>query len=245
MNDTMDLLKRHVSIRKYKDTEIANEDLHELIDAAQHAASSNFVQAYSIVRVTDAEKREALAELSRNEQQIMSAPVVLLFCVDFKRLEYALKKNGEELDMTGLENFLVGTTDTSLFAQNFAVAAESKGYGICYIGGVRNNPEQISELVSLPDHVFPLFGMTIGVPDETQYVKPRLPVEAILHENEYDEEKYPSIIEKYDEDMAEYYQSRLTNRRVGTWSETMAKMLKAPRRLHMREFVLSKGFSLD
>ncbi|CAM5624427.1 FMN reductase (NADPH) OS=Lysinibacillus sphaericus OX=1421 GN=nfrA1 PE=3 SV=1 [Lysinibacillus sphaericus] len=43
------------------------------------------------------------------------------------------------------------------------IAAESMGYGICYIGGVRNKPEEISELLNLPDYVFPLFGLTIGV----------------------------------------------------------------------------------
>ena len=50
--------------------------------------------------------------------------------------------------------------------------------------------EEISELLHLPEGVAPLFAMTIGVPDEANEVKPRLPVEAIIHENGYDEEKY-------------------------------------------------------
>jgi nitroreductase len=68
-------------------------------------------------------------------------------------------------------------------AQNVAIAAESEGLGICYIGGVRNNPQQISELLSLPDHVYPVFGMCLGYPAHQPDVKPRLPVEAILKED--------------------------------------------------------------
>ncbi|MFD2639095.1 oxygen-insensitive NADPH nitroreductase [Piscibacillus salipiscarius] len=245
MNEVTQLLKKHTSIRLYKEDQVPSEHLHEMIEAAQHSASSNFVQAYSIVRVTDADKIEALADLSNNPKQINSAPVVLLFCADLKRLEYACQKQGVELTTEGLENFIVGTTDTSLFAQNFVVAAESMGYGICYIGGVRNNPKQISELVNLPDKVYPVFGMTVGVPDEEHEVKPRLPVEAILHKNEYDESKYEEIIKNYDETMSHYYQSRSANKRQITWSETMAKMMGQPRRKHMREFVESQQFDLS
>ncbi|GEL78573.1 oxygen-insensitive NADPH nitroreductase [Tenuibacillus multivorans] len=239
---TINLLKNHTSIRKYRDETIPNEVLYEMIQAAQHAASSSFVQAYSIVRVTDPEKIEKLAELSKNPQQITSAPVVLLFCVDFKRLEYASQKHDVKLKADNLESFLVGTVDTALLAQNFVIAAESKGYGICYIGGVRNNPEQISDLVSLPDKVMPLFGMTVGVPDEEQYVKPRLPLEAVLHENDYDEEKYTDLIDQYDDQMRKYYATRKTNQKNVTWSEMMSNMLQNPKRPFMEEFVKGKGF---
>ncbi|SEQ97652.1 oxygen-insensitive NADPH nitroreductase [Piscibacillus halophilus] len=245
MNEVTRLLKKHKSIRQYKADAIPEEQLHEMIHAAQHAASSNFVQAYSIVRVTEPDKIDALATLSKNEKQIKSAPVVLLFCCDLKRLEYACRKQGVEMTSEGLENFIVGTVDTALFAQNFVVAAESLGYGICYIGGVRNNPEQISELVNLPDKVYPVFGMTVGVPDQEQFVKPRLPVEAILHENQYDETKYEQMISDYDQTMSEYYQTRLTNRRQTTWSETMSNMMRQPRRQHMKEFIEKKGFKIN
>ena len=97
---------------------------------------------------------------------------------------------GKEIDFSHAENLLVGATDVALFAQNIAIAAESKGYGICYIGGVRNAPEEISELLNLPEGVAPMYAMTIGVPDEANEVKPRLPVEAIIHENSYDGDKY-------------------------------------------------------
>jgi nitroreductase len=244
-SETLHLLQNHASVRKYKDTEIPNETLSNLIHAAQHASSSNFVQAYSVIRITDEEKLEAIAHLSGNETQIKTAPVVLLFCADLKRVEHACQRLGVNISNDTVENFIVTVVDTSLFAQNFAVAAESKGYGICYIGGVRNNPTEISDLVALPEQVFPIFAMTVGVSDEEQWVKPRLPVEATLHENVYDETKYGPILDKYDMEMAVYYKERLSNNKDTNWSQTMKDYLRHPRRNHMKEFLKSKGFNLN
>lgn len=241
----LDLLKSHASVRKYKDEPISDETFHELLHAAQHAASSNFVQAYSVVRVKDPVKRDKLAELSKNRKQYESAALPLVFCADLKRLEHAVSLHGKEFLAGATESFLVAVIDTALFAQNFVVAAESKGYGICYIGGVRNNPEAISELLDLPDHVIPLFGMTVGVPEETNEVKPRLPVEAILHEDTYDESKYDEILTKYDSVMEEYYRSRTANNKNSGWTDVMAAFLSGPRRTYMLDFLQSKGFLKD
>ena len=54
----IELLTAHASVRKYKDVTLSKEEVHELIRAGQHAASSHFVQAYSVIYVTDNEKRQ-------------------------------------------------------------------------------------------------------------------------------------------------------------------------------------------
>ncbi|WP_066292413.1 NADPH-dependent oxidoreductase [Bacillus sp. FJAT-29937] len=244
LDGVLELLRSHTSIRDYKKEEIPLDKLKSMLVSAQHAASSHFVQAYSVIHITDPEKKDALAALSNNRRQIESAPVLLLFCADLKRLEYACKKQGTSIQNEILENFLVAVIDTALFAQNFVVAAESQNYGICYIGGVRNNPEEISKVVGLPDKTIPLFGMTVGIPDETQLVKPRLPVDAILHENVYNEEKYDVLLDEYDAQLEDYYESRLTNQKTMNWTIGMSDFLSVPRREHMKSFVNSKGFHL-
>lgn len=244
-NDVSKLLKSHTSIRKYKQEKVSLETIKDLLYSAQHAASSNFVQAYSVIAVTDPAKKTEIGILSRNEPQINSASVLLLFCADMKRVEHACRKQGVDIQQQTTENFIVTVVDTALFAQNFVIAAESAGYGICYIGGVRNNPEEISKVVGLPDKTFPLFGMTIGIPDEEQLVKPRLPVEAILHENHYDENKYGEILEEYDQLLSDYYHKRLTNNKDTNWSKTMAAFLSDKRREHMRFFLADRGFRLE
>ena len=238
------LLRGHASVRKYKDYILSREEVSELVETAQHAASSHFVQAYSVIWVTDEEKREELGRLSRNPKQFETAGAALLLCADFHRLQIAGQLHNTKIDIDTTENVLVGTVDVALFAQNLVIAAESKGFGICYIGGVRNEPEAISNLFDLPEGVFPLFAITLGVPDQQNEVKPRLPVDAILHENIYDCSKYEELLNKYDQIVENYYANRGSNQKVATWTKQMADFLESPRRPHMAEFLASKGFHL-
>lgn len=243
MLNVKELLRSHTSVRKYTGEEIPKKKIIDLIQTAQMAASSHFVQAYSVILVTDEEKKQKLGELSKNEFQFQTAGAALLFCVDFKRLEVAGKKHGVDITVDTAENVLVGVADVAIFAQNFVVAAESEGYGICYIGGARNNPKEISELFNLPEHVFPLFAMTIGKPTKRNETKPRLPVEAVLHENEYDAEKYNELLDEYDAIMENYYASRSSNQKVSNWTKQMADFLSEQRRPFIKEFLASKGFT--
>lgn len=238
----IELMKSHASVRNYKEKQLTREEVEELIGAAQHAATSHFVQAYSIVWVTDTEKRRKLGELSKNPKQMEGAGAVFLMCADYNRLKHAGNMQGEAIVFDQAENLLVAVTDVGLLAQNLALAAESKGYGICYIGGVRNNMAAISELIGLPEGVFPVYGLTVGVPNERNEVKPRLPVEAILHENDYNEEKYEKILPAYDKTIQEYYGSRGSNQKTATWSQQMADFLKKPHRPDLKETLAAKGF---
>lgn len=241
----IDLLKKHTSVRRYKDEPISKKVIEELVLAGQHAASSHFVQAYSVIHVTDTEKRGKLAELSKNRRQFYTAGATLVFCIDYYRLEHAAKLLDREIDYSVAENVLVGSIDVALFAQNVAIAAESKGYGICYIGGVRNAPEEIAEILELPKGVVPVFGMSIGVPDEANEVKPRLPLRAVLHENTYNTEQYDELLPAYDKTMNEYYASRSSNQKDATWSQDMADFLEKPQRTHMKDFMHKKGFKFN
>ncbi|GEL04913.1 oxygen-insensitive NADPH nitroreductase [Rummeliibacillus stabekisii] len=238
-----DLLRSHSSVRKYTGEEIPKEVVRDLIETAQMAATSHFIQAYSVIWVTDADKKKKLGELSNNEFQFKTAGASFLFCVDFKRLEAAGKKQGVEIVADSAENLLAGVADVALFAQNFVIAAESEGYGICYIGGARNNPADISELFNLPEHVFPMFAMTIGKPTKRNETKPRLPLDAVLHENSYDEEKYDTLLDEYDATLEEYYQHRSSNQKMSNWTKQMADFLVEQRRPFIKDFLASKGFT--
>lgn len=238
-----ELLRSHTSVRKYTGEIIPKEIVRDLIETAQMAASSHFIQAYSVIWVTDKEKQQQLGELSNNAFQFQTAGATFLFCVDFKRLQVAGKKQGIEIVADSAENVLAGVADVSLFAQNFVIAAEAEGYGICYIGGARNNPEKISELFNLPDYVFPLFAMTIGKPTKRNETKPRLPLDAVLHENSYDVEKYDHLLDDYDATLEKYYASRSSNQKMANWTKQMADFLIEQRRPFIKDFLAKKGFS--
>ncbi|WP_419960393.1 oxygen-insensitive NADPH nitroreductase [Psychrobacillus sp. BM2] len=239
-----ELLRKHSSVRKFKDYTLTKEEVSELVETAQHAASSHFVQAYSVIWVSDEQKKEELGRLSKNPKQFETAGASLLLCADFHRLQVAGKLQQTEIVIDTTENVLVGAVDVALFAQNLVIAAEAKGFGICYIGGVRNDPAAISHLFDLPTGVFPLFAITLGVPDQQNEVKPRLPVEAVLHENNYNSAKYEDLLPEYDQTMEDYYTSRGSNQKTANWTKSMADFLEKPRRTHMANFLASKGFHL-
>ncbi len=240
----LELMKAHASVRDYKDQPLTREQVIELVEAAQMAATSHFVQAYSIVWVTDKEKRSKIGELSSNPQQMKTAGAVFLMCADYRRLQHASEMHGEPIVYDYAEQLLVAVTDVGLLAQNLALAAESQGYGICYIGGIRSNMKAISELVELPKGVFPVYGLTVGVPNEHNEVKPRLPVDAILHENHYDAKKYQTLLPAYDETIEAYYKRRSSNQKSTTWTKQMADFLKAPRRAEITEFLKKQGYEM-
>lgn len=211
------------------------------------ASTSSHVQAYSIIGVTDKEMKKKLAELAGGQQHVESCAHFLVFCADLHRLDQAAKNEGEEesnsLEYT--EMFMVATIDAALAAQNAAVAAESLGLGLVYIGGLRNHPDQVSELLKLPNKVYPVFGMCIGYPDQEVDTKPRLPQQAIYFENTYPEySKVQPYLHEYDQTMKQYYIDRTEGKRSDTWSQMMASMLKTPRRTHMKSFLLERGFPL-
>ena len=240
---TRELLRSHASVRKYSGEDIPREKVIDMIETAQMAASSHFVQAYSVIWVTDEDKKAKLGELSKNDFQFKTAGASFLFCVDFQRLHAAGQKHGVTIFADSAENLLVGVADVALFAQNFVIAAESEGYGICYIGGARNNPAEISELFNLPEYVFPLFAMTIGTPTKRNETKPRLPVAAVLHENSYNVTQYDTLLDEYDAIMEAYYASRSSNQKMATWTKQMADYLVEQKRPFIKDFLATKGFT--
>ncbi|MNH85226.1 FMN reductase (NADPH) [compost metagenome] len=246
MNDTISLLKRHRSIRKFKDKPLGKSMVEQIISAGQAASSSSNVQAFSVVAITDTERKGILSELAGNQAYIRECPVFLVWCADLHRLKYSAERHrpGQDSYEDVTESFIIATVDTALAAQNAAVAAESLGLGIVYIGGIRNRIAEVAELLELPDLVYPVFGMCLGYPDQEPGLRPRLPVSAVLHWDEYDTDKTEEQVEIYDKTMTEYLRERTGGQKDKPWSELMAEKLTQPSRLHMREFLQKRGFEL-
>lgn len=244
MNPIIRLLKNHRSIRKFKDIPLQQEQIDAIITSGQMASTSSNVQAYSIIAVTDSEKKKELARLAGNQAYVEQAPLFLVFCPDLQRLKIATERNDETFHQN-TESFIVATVDAALAAQNAAVAAESLGLGICFIGGIRSNPKEVSELLQLPELVYPLFGMCIGVPDHEPSTRPRMPVQGIMHLNAYKAEQVVENLERYDETMQLYYIERTKGKKQTTWSKEMADKYRTPVRPHIRTFLEGRGFRLD
>lgn len=243
MNATIRLLQNHRSIRRYEPRPIPDEMVEAIIRSAQAASTSSYVQAYTIIGVTDPAKKKALAELSGNAH-VETCPLFLVFCADLRRLQVAAVRHGVEAQVTSTEPFLVATVDAALAAQNAAIAAESLGLGICYIGGIRNRIDEVCALLDIPRLVYPVFGMTVGFPADEPGKKPRLPLEAVYHRERYEPER-DQHLGAYDETVSRYYTERTGGRRTHGWTDYIAELLKEPRRTHLLAFLRRQGFLQD
>ncbi|MCM0648324.1 oxygen-insensitive NADPH nitroreductase [Clostridium swellfunianum] len=242
MNETIKLLKSHKSIRKYLNKEIEKEKVNEIIKCAQSASTSSFMQAFSIIKVTDMEKRKALFQVGGNQSYILECPLFLVFCADLHKHETACEMNHTKMAEGYTEAFVIATVDAALAAQNAMIAAESFGLGGVYIGGLRNNPYEVSKILELPQNVYAVFGMCLGYPDDNPDMKERLPLEAVCFENKYSFDEKLNLVKKYDEEISSYYTERTNGIRKDTWTEQMARHTEKPLRPHMKEFLQSKGF---
>lgn len=242
MNETIDLLKNHRSIRKFKDEQLDGETIKELVESAQSASTSSYVQAYTIMGVSDPDKKKALREIS-TQSYVEHNGHLFVFLADYNRHYELSKEKGEPISYDKTEQLIVGTVDATLAAQNLAVAAESMGLGMCYIGSLRNDMGKVIEILELPKGVIPLFGMVVGKPDHEGSRKERLPFEAVYHENAYKPvEAVREDIEKYDSRISEYYKERSDGKRDDTWSDQVLGMLSKKQRLDVDDVIKSQGY---
>ena len=239
-NPVIELLNRHRSVRKYRSEPVADEMVEAIIEAAGRAATSNFIQAYSVIRVRNTAIRKQIARLAGPQEWVETSPVFMVFCADLNRAKNACILEDTRMDAGYTEQFIIATVDVSLMAQNAMIAAESLGLGGVYIGGVRNDPQTVCDLLKIPDHVYPVFGLCLGFPLREQEQKPRMPVSMILKEEIYHEDE-PDL-SAYNRTCEGYYRHRSRGARQDTWTGQISRMMDRPSRPHMREFLNRKGF---
>lgn len=245
MNQLIETMLDHRSIRSFEDKLLTQEQIETIVACAQSAATSSYIQAYSIIGVTDVGKKAQLAELAGNQSYVANNGHLFVFCVDLHRLELAAEMENVDLQDTleSTETFMVGLIDVALAAQNAALAAESMGLGICYIGGIRNNLVEVGKVLNIPSKVIPLFGLVVGYPKNRSDKKPRLPMANVYHENGYnnDEIEVKQQLAQYNETISAYYEKRTKGKRNDTWTSQMMDMLSKKSRLYMKDYVEGQG----
>lgn len=191
----MESIKNRRTIRKYKDQDISNQLLTELLTDSFRASTMGGMQLYSVVVTREKVMKEKLAPFHFNQPMVTQAPVVLTFCADFNRFSLWCKQREAVPGYDNFLSFMNAATDALLVTQNFCTLAEENGLGICYLGTTIYNPEPIIELLKLPRLVIPVATITVGYPDECPEQPDRLPVSGIIHD-EYYHDYTPENIEQ-------------------------------------------------
>lgn len=186
-NETLSLLKNHRSVRKYTDQPIPQPLMDQILEAGMRGSNTGNMQIYSVVVTRDAQRKKELAQFHFNQPMVSSAAAVITVCIDINRWnKWCLQRNADP----GYDNLLwllTGTVDATIVSQNICVAAEAAGLGICYLGTVLYNAPEIAQYLNLPKGVVPVTTITMGYPAENPQPSDRLPLDGIVHYEQYND----------------------------------------------------------
>lgn len=190
-NPVISQLFERKSVRAFADVPVGPHLRSSVLAAACQAPSAGNQQLYSIIQVDDPEVKARLAELCDDQPFIARAPWLLVFAADCRIWPALYAEAGiQGFRAPGVGDLMLAVTDAAICAQNAVVAAHSFGLGSCYIGDVMERKEEVSALLSLPDHVFPAAMLVLGFPTPQQRARPkphRAPLEVKVMENGYEE----------------------------------------------------------
>ena len=245
MNNVIETIKNHRSIRQYSDKEVTDEVINEILSAAQAMPSSINAQDTSVIVVRDKAKKKKISELVGDQVYVDQAPVFLIFLMDFYKTNIAAEKNNKkQIIHESVEGTLAGTFDAGLAMGAAIIAAEALGLGIVPIGGVRKNPDELIKLLELPEYTYPLVGLVLGYPATNSKVKPRLPIESFRHDEKYEKEKLVELVDEYDSHMEKYLKN-IGREQEGNWSQQTSNIYQYVYYPKVKPTIEEQGFKND
>lgn len=240
-NETVDLLLAHSSVRQFTPRLVSEETVDTILRCAQRAPTSSYLQAYSIIRVVDPEKRKALMEFSGGQKWLVTAPLVLLFCGDLYRVEQLLQPEDSHV-LHNAELFTVAVADASLVAQRAFIAAQALGLGGVIVGGVRNETAGMAELFGLPKLVYPLFALCLGYPETVPAQRPRLAQRFVCGIDGYPPLPTQEELAAYDDEVCRYFLEHTTDPNRFGWVARGQHAISAKPRYAVGDYLQAAGF---
>ncbi|WEV52881.1 nitroreductase family protein [Bifidobacterium sp. ESL0704] len=227
-NETITTLLNRRSIRKFKSDAIDEQTVATLEIVAQHAASSQYLQDWSAIRVEDQAIKDAIAEIC-HQTYVAEAPLLYLFVADEHRNAAIAERKGvdvhaDEFTLNSSYRFSQAQNDAVLALHAMETAAYSLDLGCVILGSVLNNPRKLIELLHLPEFTYPVLGLAIGKPDQSPALKPRME-----RDDQFFVDRYPADdaqllhgLDAFDNTVHEYYDLRNTDRPVDAFSDQIA-----------------------
>lgn len=245
---------RHRSHRRFKPDPVSDELLRVVLAAAFSAPAKSDLQQCSVIVVKDPDVRAKMNALVASQDWVPGAPAMLVFCGDNRRIRRISEARGKPYPNGHLDSLLNCAVDAGIVLATFIRSAEAVGLGCCPISVIRDRIEEVSDLLGLPDNVFPLAGMGLGWPAQNGWVSLRLPPAVTVHTDRYDDGNLMAEIDGYDRRRDSRFATPPEKQRMtkeyGTagfygWSEDKARQYATPQRKQLARFLASKGFGLD
>jgi len=249
--DALARILEHRSHRRFLEQPVGAELLQLLFACALSAPSKSDLQQADIVHVSDAAKRKVIADLIPDNPWVRSAPVFLVFCGNNRRTRQVADWRGKSFANDHLDAFFNAAVDAGIVMATFIHAAEAAGLGCCPISSVRNHAQTVSDLLALPDWVFPVAGMCVGYPAAPGRITSRLPLDVTVHVDRFDEAGIAAKIDDYDRrrDARQPYREQRSVEIYGEadfygWSEDKARQYSVVQRADFGAFIRGKRFKL-
>jgi nitroreductase len=199
-NSTLRLLIERSSCRSFTNEAIPDDVLQLILEAGIHSATGGNLQPYSIIKIADASTKSRLAELNENQTFIATAPVNLLFCLDWHRLRrWADLQVAPFAASSSFRHFWISFQDTIIAAQSICTAADALGLGSVYVGTVLECFPELREIFGLPDGVFPVVLLSLGYPKVRPLPKKKLRIPVIVHDEKYREDSDQELLTAFEE----------------------------------------------
>ena len=240
------------SARKFCGPPPSRDELRLIAALALAAPTKSDLQQRDIVLVTEAAQRDALAALVAEQAWTAGAPAFVVICANHRRQRLIHEMRGREFVNDHLDAFFNASVDAGVVLAAFVLAAEAYGFGVCPISAIRNRAGEASELLGLPDHVFPVAALAVGRPAKAPEISLRLPLSATIHDERFNDAIQRDGIAAYDTRRAaeQPYERQRRADELGetqpyTWSEDKARQYNLPERADFGAFIRAKGFKLD
>ena len=254
LNETIVSMLSHRSCRRYRPEPVPPGLLDLLLACAQSAPTKSNLQQYSILVIADPERRRRVAALIPNLTWLDQASELLVFLGDVRRIRRLAEIHRHDYANNNADTFMNAVVDAALAMQAFITAAESAGLGACPISLVRNQIDAFSELVELPDGVFPIAGLSLGWPADVGRRSLRLPPAVAVHRDRYDDSNLEAEIAAYDDRAHARHpiaaDSQRHTDRYGVsdrcvWSENVSRQLSVPERPGFADYLKRRGIELS
>jgi nitroreductase/FMN reductase [NAD(P)H] len=251
-NATLDQMAARGSCREFTEQPVADDLIHTLCAVALSSPSKSDLQQRDIVIIREHALRESINALFDHSNWIHNAPSLLIFCANNRRQRQLASWRETTFANDHLDAFFNASVDAGIALSAFVTAAESVGLGCCPISQIRDHCEVISELLHLPEWVFPVAGLGLGWPAQPGEISLRLPLSVTVHENRFSEASCKDKVDEYDRrrDSVQPYQQQRDTETFGVvetygWSEDKARQYNVPQRTDFGTFIKEKGFVLD
>ena len=248
MKSVKESLLERTSVRRYEREAIPEETMEFIYNAIRNTPTSYNGQQFSVIDIDDQELKEKLYELT-GQKQLKTCNRLLIFCSDYHKISLLAKEKG--LDMPPftdtMDGTIIGIIDASLAMMSAVVAAEAAGLGSNCVGYLRTvDPAKVAELLHLPDGVFVVCGLAIGVPREHPDLKPKQEKDTVFFKNSYSQDSETLIkdLVEYDKVVKHYNETRAGGTTDNDWCGHILEYYRHAMDYKILDYLKAQGYDI-